>query len=66
MLGQYSVFYCHVSLIVVVLSGQCATYWDTQKHGVNWLSEGQGLGILPVERLQSWHKCLAQLLWLKD
>lgn len=44
----------------------CATYRDTQKHGVYWLSEGQRLRVLPVQRLQSRHQSLAQLLWLKD
>ncbi len=44
----------------------CATYRDTQKHGVYWLSEGQRLGVLPVERLQSRHQSLPQLLGLKD
>lgn len=44
----------------------CAAYRDPQKHGVYWLSEGQRLRILPVERLKSRHQSLAQLLWLKD
>lgn len=39
---------------------------DAQKHGVDWLSEGEGLGVLPVQRLQSGHQGLAQLLRLKD
>lgn len=47
-------------------TGQTLAYRDAQQHGVHWLSEGQRLGILPVQRLQRGHQSLAQLLWLED